>query len=154
MTDNIVCGAPTSRPCLNQVHSSKSQLSPIQDSILLHWVQPESMPSLRGKILNNPLYRLLFAVVAVVGIMHLLRSSWKSQSDAPRVPARPVKERKVVAHFMVRPISSWSRDVSWQIQLGNTYPYTEEDWKSTLQLAEETGLYVRPVKTADKVEMV
>ena len=64
------------------------------------------MPSLRGKILNNPLYRLLFAVVAVVGIMHLLRSSWKSQDNAPRVPARPVKERKVVAHFMVGLISS------------------------------------------------
>lgn len=26
------------------------------------------------------------------------------------------------------------------IKLGNTYPYTEKDWKTTLQLAEETGL--------------
>jgi hypothetical protein len=40
------------------------------------------------------------------------------------------------------------------MKLGNTYPYTEEDWKTTLQLAEETGLYVCPANAADKVGMV
>lgn len=60
------------------------------------------MPSLRGRILNNPLYRLLFAVVAVVFLMHMLRTTWKGQDKgAVRLPARPVKQRKAVAHFMV-----------------------------------------------------
>lgn len=63
------------------------------------------MPSLRGRILSNPLYRLLFAVVAVLGLMHLLRSSWKGRDQVPaRVPARPMKERRAVAHFMVSPV--------------------------------------------------
>ena len=65
------------------------------------------MPSFRGRILGNPLYRLLLAVVAVVGIMHLLRSNWKGEDQGPaRVPSRPVKERKAVAHFMVRLLKS------------------------------------------------
>jgi hypothetical protein len=65
------------------------------------------MPSLRGRILNNPLYRLLFAVVAVVFLMHMLRSNWKGQNKTPaKVPARPVKERRAVAHFMVCPSGS------------------------------------------------
>jgi hypothetical protein len=59
------------------------------------------MPSFRGRILGNPIYRFLIAVISVVALMHLLRSSWKSSDKAPPVPARPAKERKAVAHFMV-----------------------------------------------------
>ena len=78
------------------------------------------MPSLRGRILNNPLYRLLFAVVALVFLMHLLRSSWKGQEKTPaNVPARPARERKAVAHFMVRPTPTSSmKEIAERKSLG------------------------------------
>jgi hypothetical protein len=63
------------------------------------------MPSLRGRILNNPISRLVLAIATFVFVMHLLRSSWKGKDNSSAgLPIRPAKERRAVAHFMVRPI--------------------------------------------------
>jgi hypothetical protein len=62
------------------------------------------MPSLRGRILNNPISRFVLAIATFVFLMHLLRSSWKGKDDTSAgLPIRSAKERKAVAHFMVRP---------------------------------------------------
>lgn len=72
----------------------------------------DPMPS-RRQLISSPIYRFILAAITVVLLMHLLRSSWKSKdtmspgSGAGYAPV--IRERKAVAHFMVR-LSHYLRD--------------------------------------------
>lgn len=96
----------------------------------------------RSRFLNNTAFRFIFAIIAVVLVMHMLKTGWrgKDKVQAPISSGGQRKDRLVVAHFMVSNLCASVSVTLTRMQLGNTYPYTEEDWRTSLHLAEETGL--------------
>ena len=57
----------------------------------------------RSRYLNNTAFRFILAIVAVVLVMHMLKSGWRNKDkvQAPISSGGQIKDRLVVAHFMV-----------------------------------------------------
>ena len=78
---------------------------------------------------NHPWWYLSLLVLASFASMQALKARF-ARHDEQSPGNRPGQERTstrpklVVAHFM----------------LGNTYPFTDDDWETTFDLARDTGL--------------